>query len=422
MKTAHLVQNHPLVVHTNHGIQAYLNSKLFITTAQRTANITQTLRQPHITYASGNINMAMHMINDSESNSTDHICEELAKTELYDFKKQKFYVLSMFPYPSGRLHMGHVRVYTISDALGHFHRMRGLQVLNPMGWDAFGLPAENAAIERGLDPEVWTRKNIESMREQLLNLGFCFNWDQEVTTCLPEYYRWTQFLFVKMFEAGLAYQKEAVVNWDPVDQTVLADEQVDSRGRSWRSGAEVQQKLLKQWFIKTTNYAKPLVEALAEVPEWYGVKAMQKNWIGDCTGCFYQFTLKLAGQDTGEFLSVFCVSPETVFGAAFVHILPSHHLLYGTSSVRDALEDALQPGTDSLTPVTAVCLLTQQEVPLVISHKQQFDGHLDTVLGVPDSCEEDRCVAESLQLQWTSVLSDQDGTQTLKNSGEVSVM
>ncbi|KAJ8288261.1 hypothetical protein COCON_G00009200 [Conger conger] len=162
-------------------------------------------------------------------------------------QQKKFYVLSMFPYPSGRLHMGHVRVYTISDTIAHFQRMRGHQVLNPMGWDAFGLPAENAAIERKLDPEEWTKSNIQLMREQLESLGLCFNWEREITTCLPNYYQWTQYLFVKLFDAGLAYQKEAQVNWDPVDQTVLADEQVDESGRSWRSGAVVEQKMLKQW-------------------------------------------------------------------------------------------------------------------------------------------------------------------------------
>uniref|UniRef100_A0A8C4DWS5 leucine--tRNA ligase n=1 Tax=Dicentrarchus labrax TaxID=13489 RepID=A0A8C4DWS5_DICLA len=335
--------------------------------------------------------------------------------------RKKFYVLSMFPYPSGQLHMGHVRVYTISDTIGHFQRMRGHQVLNPMGWDAFGLPAENAAIERGLDPEEWTKHNIQSMREQLDNLGLCFNWDREVTTCLPDYYKWTQFLFIKLFEAGLAYRKEAVVNWDPVDQTVLADEQVDENGRSWRSGALVEQKLLTQWFIKTTNYAKPLLDALADLPEWYGVKAMQANWIGQCTGCYFDFKLKVNGEETGETLSAYSSSPETVFGEAYLAILPSHRLLHGTSSVRSALEKAFQPGRDSLTEVTARNLFTGREVPLVISHKEAFDGYLDTVIGIPDCSEEDLSVATALNLRWTTVLkSNKDDTQTLINSDEFS--
>ncbi|XP_029360221.1 probable leucine--tRNA ligase, mitochondrial [Echeneis naucrates] len=335
--------------------------------------------------------------------------------------RKKFYVLSMFPYPSGRLHMGHVRVYTISDTIGHFERMRGHQVLNPMGWDAFGLPAENAAIERGLDPEEWTKSNIKSMREQLDSLGLCFNWDREVTTCLPDYYRWTQYLFIKLLEAGLAYQKEAVVNWDPVDQTVLADEQVDENGRSWRSGALVEQKLLTQWFIKTTNYAKPLLDALADLPEWYGVKGMQANWIGDCTGCYFDFKIRVNGEETGETLSAYSSSPEMVFGAAYLAILPSHRLLHGSSSVRSVLEKAFQPGKDSLTEVTARNLLTGHQVPLVISHKEAFDGYLDTVIGIPDSSEEDLSLARALDLRWTTVLkSDQEGTQSLINSKEFS--
>ncbi|KAJ8005390.1 hypothetical protein DPEC_G00146120 [Dallia pectoralis] len=333
--------------------------------------------------------------------------------------RKKFYVLSMFPYPSGRLHMGHVRVYTISDTIAHFQRMRGHQVLNPMGWDAFGLPAENAAIERGLDPEEWTKSNIQSMRKQLDNLGLCFNWDKEITTCLPDYYRWTQWLFVKLFKAGLAYQKEAVVNWDPVDQTVLADEQVDESGCSWRSGAQVEQKLLRQWFIKTTNYAKPLLDALHELPEWYGVKAMQANWIGDCTGCYFDFHLKVNGVDTGETLAGYTSSPEAVFGAAFLSILPSHRLLHGTSSVRCALERALITGKDCQTEVTAHNLFTGQDLPLVISSKQEFNGHLDTVIGIPDGSEDDASVAEALSLSWRPVLENHDnGKQTLLNSAE----
>ncbi|XP_029958596.1 leucine--tRNA ligase, mitochondrial [Salarias fasciatus] len=335
--------------------------------------------------------------------------------------RKKFYVLSMFPYPSGRLHMGHVRVYTISDTIGHFQRMRGHQVLNPMGWDAFGLPAENAAIERGLDPEEWTKSNIQAMREQLDSLGLCFNWDREVTTCLPDYYRWTQYLFIRLFEAGLAYQKEAVVNWDPVDQTVLADEQVDENGCSWRSGALVEQKLLKQWFIKTTNYAKPLLDALQDLPEWYGVKGMQANWIGKCTGCYFDFRLKVNGEETAETLSAYCSSPEAVFGGAYLAILPSHRLLNGSSAVRPALQKHFQPGRDSLTEVVAHNLFTGQDVPLVISRKEAFEDYLDTVLGVPDCSEDDLSVASALNLRWTTVLqTDDDGTQTLINSAEFS--
>ncbi|XP_055065892.2 leucine--tRNA ligase, mitochondrial [Misgurnus anguillicaudatus] len=347
------------------------------------------------------------------------IQEQWQKDEVDQISKKKFYVLSMFPYPSGRLHMGHVRVYTISDTIGHFQRMRGHQVLNPMGWDAFGLPAENAAIERGLDPEEWTKSNIESMRKQLDSLGLCFNWDREITTCLPDYYKWTQYLFIKLYKAGLAYQKEALVNWDPVDQTVLADEQVDESGCSWRSGAPVEQKLLKQWFIKTTNFAKPLLDALVDLPEWYGVKGMQANWIGDCSGCFFNHTLKVDGQDTGEVLSAYTCSPEAVFGAAYVAILPSHRLLHGSSLLKTALLSALRPGRDSLTEVTALNMFTGHEVPVVISVKNEFQGHLDTVIGIPDSSKEDAELAQSLGVSWSSVLkTDEDESQTLINSAE----
>lgn len=334
-------------------------------------------------------------------------------------QKKKFYVLSMFPYPSGRLHMGHVRVYTISDTIAQFQRMRGHKVLNPMGWDAFGLPAENAAIERGLDPEHWTKSNIQSMREQLKSLGLCFNWDREVTTCLPDYYKWTQYLFVKLYEAGLAYQKEALVNWDPVDQTVLADEQVDENDCSWRSGARVEQKLLRQWFIKTTNYAKPLLDALADLPEWYGVKAMQANWIGECSGCYFDHVLRLDGKETGEVLAAYTSSPEAVFGAAFVSILPSHRLLHGSSPVGPALHKALQPGRNSLSEVTALNVFTGREVPVVISAQTEFPGHLDTVIGIPDSSKEDACVAQELGVSWESVVkSEEDGSFSLINSSE----
>jgi leucyl-tRNA synthetase len=176
-----------------------------------------------------------------------------------DQTKPKFYALSMFPYPSGNLHMGHVRNYTITDVIARVRRMQGYRVLHPMGWDAFGLPAENAAIDRGIQPAKWTYENVAQMRAQLQRLGLSYDWEREVTTCSPDYYRWTQWIFLEFFKAELAYQKEAAVNWDPIDQTVLANEQVDSEGRSWRSGAMVERRLLKQWFFKITDYAEQLL-------------------------------------------------------------------------------------------------------------------------------------------------------------------
>lgn len=194
--------------------------------------------------------------------------------------RDKFYVLSMFPYPSGALHMGHARVYTISDCLARFQRMQGFDVLHPMGWDAFGLPAENAAIERGLCPARWTRDNIAHMREQLHALGVSFDWSCEVATCDKAYYRWTQWLFIQLFRAGLAYRAHAEVNWDPVDQTVLANEQVDELGRSWRSGAVVEKRWLEQWFFRITHYAEALLAGLDALRWPEMVKTMQRNWIG----------------------------------------------------------------------------------------------------------------------------------------------
>ncbi|MGK7887788.1 MAG: class I tRNA ligase family protein, partial [Leptolyngbyaceae cyanobacterium] len=176
-----------------------------------------------------------------------------------DSDKPKFYALSMFPYPSGNLHMGHVRNYTITDVIARVKRMQGYRVLHPMGWDAFGLPAENAAIDRGIHPAKWTLQNIAQMTEQLKELGLSYDWDREVATCAPDYYRWTQWIFLQFYESGLAYQKEAAVNWDPIDQTVLANEQVDAEGRADRSGALVERKLLKQWFFKITDYADQLL-------------------------------------------------------------------------------------------------------------------------------------------------------------------
>ena len=199
---------------------------------------------------------------------------------------EKYYVLSMFPYPSGKLHMGHVRVYSISDTFAHYYRMQGYRVIHPMGWDAFGLPAENAAIENKVSPAKWTVENIAKMKEQLLELGCTFDWDREISTCDPKYYRWTQELFLKLYKRGLVYQAESMVNWDPVDQTVLADEQVDGEGRSWRSGALVEKKPLKQWFFRTTAFAESLYSGLEDpsLVNWKDIIAAQKNWLGAPSG------------------------------------------------------------------------------------------------------------------------------------------
>jgi len=207
---------------------------------------------------------------------------------------EKFYCLSMFPYPSGKIHVGHVRNYTIGDVIARYQRMLGKNVLQPIGWDAFGLPAENAAIERGIPPREWTKNNIAQMKVQLKSLGFAYDWSREITTCDPEYYRWEQWFFIKLYEKGLAYKKNAVVNWDPVDQTVLANEQVID-GRGWRSGALVERKEISQWFLKITAYAEELLNGLDNLPGWpEQVKTMQRNWIGRSSGAKVSF--KIAGQ------------------------------------------------------------------------------------------------------------------------------
>ncbi|XP_032937821.1 probable leucine--tRNA ligase, mitochondrial isoform X3 [Catharus ustulatus] len=351
------------------------------------------------------------------------IKDQFCRISETDKSRPKFYVLSMFPYPSGKLHMGHVRVYTISDAVARFQKMRGMQVINPMGWDAFGLPAENAAVEHGLHPANWTQSNIQHMRKQFDALGLSFTWEREVTTCLPEYYKWTQYLFLKLFEAGIVYQKEALVNWDPVDQTVLANEQVDDNGCSWRSGAKVEQKYLKQWFIKTTAYAKAMFDALSDLPEWYGIKEMQANWIGDCVGCSLDFLLKVNGKVTEDKVAAYTYTPEAIYGASHLYILPTHRLLHGNSSLKEVFQREFIPGKDSLTSVTAVNLLTNQEIPVVISAKTNFDNFLDAKIGIPSTSAEDAAVAKNLGISFTEVIETlPNGLEKVINSAEITGM
>ncbi len=235
--------------------------------------------------------------------------------------KPKFYCLSMFPYPSGQLHMGHVRNYTLGDVIGRFQRLKGKNVLQPMGWDAFGLPAENAAIKRNIPPAKWTYQNIDNMRTQLQALGFAFDWSRELATCDPDYYRWEQWFFTRLFRKGLVYKKAAWVNWDPVDQTVLANEQVID-GRGWRSDALVERRELAQWFVKITDYAEELLENLDKLPGWpEKVKTMQRNWIGRSEGIEISFP-----SADGSPLTVYTTRPDTLMGVTYLAVAPQHPL------------------------------------------------------------------------------------------------
>jgi leucyl-tRNA synthetase len=247
-----------------------------------------------------------------------------------DSPRPKSYVLEMFPYPSGRIHMGHVRNYTMGDVLARYRRMKGFEVLHPMGWDAFGMPAENAAMERKVHPGEWTRANIATMRGQLKRLGFALDWTRELATCEPDYYGQEQALFLDLFAAGLVYRKQSEVNWDPVDMTVLANEQVID-GRGWRSGALVERRKLNQWFLKITDFAEELLDGLAGLDHWPDkVRLMQENWIGKSRGMKFRFALA-EGTDTIE---VFTTRPDTIFGASFVAVSPDHPLALALAAER----------------------------------------------------------------------------------------
>src|SRR6185312_9544869 len=245
--------------------------------------------------------------------------------------KPKSYVLEMFPYPSGRIHMGHVRNYTMGDVLARYRRMQGHEVLHPMGWDAFGMPAENAAMERKVHPGEWTWANIRAMRDQLKRLGFALDWGREFATCEPSYYGHEQALFLDLFEAGLVYRKESEVNWDPVDMTVLANEQVID-GRGWRSGAQVERRKLAQWFLKITDFAEDLLQGLKTLDQWPDkVRLMQENWIGKSAGLRFRFRLAAPAGGIPD-VEVFTTRPDTIFGASFVALAADHPLAQAVAS------------------------------------------------------------------------------------------
>lgn len=249
------------------------------------------------------------------------------KSEL-NKNKEKYYILEMFPYPSGKIHMGHVRNYTLGDVIARYKRARGFNVMHPMGWDAFGLPAENAAIENNISPGKWTYENIDTMRSQLQSMGLSIDWDREVATCDKDYYHQQQKLFLKFYKEDLIYKKESLVNWDPVENTVLANEQVID-GKGWRSGAEVEQKKLSQWFFKITSHANNLLESLEGMPGWpEKVKTMQKNWIGRSIGCEINFEIESAySQYKPKTLEIFTTRPDTIFGATFIAVSPFHPIV-----------------------------------------------------------------------------------------------
>ncbi|GAD99177.1 leucyl-tRNA synthetase [Paecilomyces variotii No. 5] len=265
-------------------------------------------------------------------------------------EKPKSYILSMFPYPSGTLHMGHLRVYTISDVLSRFYRMRGRDVLHPMGWDAFGLPAENAAIERGIDPAEWTRDNIAKMKDQLMRISVDFNWERELTTCSPDFYKHTQRIFLMLYEKGLAYQSEALVNYDPVDKTVLANEQVDANGCSWRSGAKVEQLMLKQWFFRITAFKEALLKDLDTLTGGWPerVLSMQRHWIGQSTGAKIKFPLSLNISDASKKVDVevFTTRPDTLYGVEYLALSLDHPIVAEAAKSDPALQKFLDEASN----------------------------------------------------------------------------
>ena len=245
------------------------------------------------------------------------------KTKI-DKNKKKFYCLEMFPYPSGKIHMGHVRNYTIGDVLSRFKSLKGFNVLHPMGWDSFGMPAENAARQNNQDPKAWTENNILTMKNQLKQLGLSIDWDREISTCSEDYYKHQQKFFIEMFNKGLVYKKENYVNWDPVDETVLANEQVID-GKGWRSGAVVQRKKLSQWFFDISKFADDLQEELSNLNEWPNkVKVMQQNWIGKSFGCEIDFDI--VGEPKFKKIKCFTTRPDTLFGFSFLALSVDHPL------------------------------------------------------------------------------------------------
>ncbi|MGI9304354.1 MAG: leucine--tRNA ligase, partial [Gammaproteobacteria bacterium] len=338
-----------------------------------------------------------------------------------DKSREKFYCLSMFPYPSGRLHMGHVRNYTIGDVVSRYQRMRGRNVLQPMGWDAFGLPAENAAIQNKVPPAKWTYQNIDYMRGQLQRLGFAYDWSRELATCHPKYYRWEQWLFTRLYKKGIAYKKLAEVNWDPVDETVLANEQVID-GRGWRSGAEVERRAIPQWFLKITDYAEELLGELDNLDWPEPVKTMQRNWIGRSEGLEVDFPL----QGGNGVLRIFTTRPDTIFGATFMAVAAGHPLAAevarNDAGIAEFVEECRQGGATEAElemtekrgmplGVNAINPFNNEEIPVYVANFVLMSYGTGAIMAVPGHDERDHEFARKYGLTIRQVIAPADGTQ-----------
>ncbi|MDE2436568.1 MAG: leucine--tRNA ligase [Sphingomonadales bacterium] len=346
--------------------------------------------------------------------------------------KPRSYVLEMFPYPSGRIHIGHVRNYTMGDVLARYKRMKGFEVLHPMGWDAFGMPAENAAMEKGVHPGGWTRQNIATMKAQLKRLGFALDWSRELATCEPDYYGHEQALFLDLYEAGLVYRKESAVNWDPVDMTVLANEQVID-GRGWRSGALVEKRKLSQWFLKITEFAEELLDGLGDLKDWpEKVRLMQENWIGKSQGLEFSFKVLPSAQGEDDAItaidpavrasvSVFTTRPDTIFGASFVAIAADHPLAQGLAANNPevaAFIDLCRKGGTTAAEIetqeklgydTGLILahpFEDRHLPLYIANFVLMDYGTGAVFGCPAHDQRDLDFARKYGLPVTRVIAE----------------
>ena len=328
--------------------------------------------------------------------------------------REKYYCLSMFPYPSGKLHMGHVRNYTIGDVISRYKRMKNFNVFQPMGWDAFGLPAENAAIANQVSPKNWTDQNIENMKTQLKSLGFSYDWSKELRTCDSKYYKWEQLIFKKFYDAGLVYRKKSFVNWDPVDETVLANEQVID-GKGWRSGAQIEIKEIDQWFIKITDYADELLDSLDNLDWPENVKLMQKNWIGKSKGAEIKYKI----ENSNNHLVAFTTRPDTIFGVSFLAIAPNHYLAIELSEKNKDIAQFLNKckeikvaeadiakaeklGID--TNIKVVHPLTGEKIPLWIGNFVLLEYGTGVVMGVPGHDSRDHEFAKKYKLKIDQVI------------------